>query len=136
MFLQQEKKQHQQASCTPCPKNQPGHALLTMLPKGIAHVVGCPISLVVGMSCGPIHCNKFAPVHLQKPKIFQSAQNSPQGQFCGSLRNRGRLYSLLIMWDLDSSLHSACSLPEILENEGCFSISKAGLIALAIPWNT
>lgn len=63
------------------PQTQPGHALLTMLPIGIAHVVGCPIRLVVGMSCGPIHCNKLAPVHLQMPESFSQCRTSPRVGF-------------------------------------------------------
>lgn len=98
-----------------CPKNHSGQkkttwaAQLTVLAVGIAHVVGCPISLVVGMSCGPVHCNKLAPVHLQTPKDFQSVQNFTKSLSCGSLRKKSRFYSLLIMWDLHSSLDSACS---------------------------
>lgn len=54
------------------PAHEPGLVVpsLTMFPIGIAHVVRCPIRLIMRMSSGPIHCNKFAPVYLQMPKIF------------------------------------------------------------------
>lgn len=54
------------------PAHKPGLVMpsLTMFPIGIAHVVRRPIRLIMRMSSGPIHCNKFAPVYLQMPKIF------------------------------------------------------------------
>ena len=54
------------------PAHKPGLVMpnLTMFPIGITHVVCCPIRFIMRMSSGPIHCNKFAPVYLQMPKIF------------------------------------------------------------------